>query len=485
MINPIVVLFAWPFLSLTFFGALGVVRGLIVTVLVGYLILPETRVDIPILPPYDKTTAVSVGLILTFIVFSADFRKVAEDSQVGDQKFGTVFFLCFAISILVPFIVYLSNSKPLFIGPKVLQGLGPKDAISSLWTFFMLMIPYFFARRYLTSAESHRMLLKAMLVAGLVYTLFALIELRMSPQTNRLVYGFFPHDWRQHVRGGGYRPVVFLRHGLWLGFFLFSCVMAAVILSRKTEFDGRLKYILAGVWVLLVLAFSRNLGATMLGVLFLPMVFFLGKGLQVRIAGVVGIFFLLYPAIRQADVLPIDRFVASIEQISTDRARSLGTRLRNEQLFLDRVQERPVFGWGGYGRSRVHDEQGEDISIADGYWIILLGTKGWVGYIALLGLLVFPILRMRHTLKRKDVQFVTVGMTLIMAGNFVYLIPNSALSMVGLMVAGAVAGFVQFDPVPERSQRQDRRVRYSRFSGSEPGVRTRREALNQDISRNI
>ena len=60
------------------------------------------------------------------------------------------------------------------------------------------------------------------------------------------------------------------------------------------------------------------------------------------------------------------------------------------------------------------------------------------------------------------------------------------------MVAGAVAGFVQFDAVTERSpagqssdQRQDRRVRYSRFSGSEPGVRTRREALNQDISRNI
>ena len=141
---------------------------------------------------------------------------------------------------------------------------------------------------------------------------------------------------------------------------------------------------------------------------------------------------------------------------------------------MERFEQRPVFGWGGYGRSRIRDEEGEDITIADGLWIIVLGTSGWVGYLSFFGLLVLPLMRLHRTLKRKGVEFATVGLAMITAANFIYIIPNSTLSMIAFMMAGALAGYVQFDAVKEEAPAErggmpePRRAeaRYTRFPGS-------------------
>ena len=37
--------------------------------------------------------------------------------------------------------------------------------------------------------------------------------------------------------------------------------------------------------------------------------------------------------------------------------------------------DRPVFGWGGWGRSRLHDDQGRDVSVTDGLCIISAGPE--------------------------------------------------------------------------------------------------------------
>lgn len=59
-------------------------------------------------------------------------------------------------------------------------------------------------------------LLKVLALACLAYSLLALWEVRMSPRLNREIYGFFGHSWSQHVRYGGYRPILFLNHGIWV-----------------------------------------------------------------------------------------------------------------------------------------------------------------------------------------------------------------------------------------------------------------------------
>ena len=72
----------------------------------------------------------------------------------------------------------------------------------------------------------------ALVVAGLAYSVPMLIEVRLSPQINIWVYGFFQHNFDQMMRYGGFRPIVFLPHGLWVAFFALMALVAAVGLWR-------------------------------------------------------------------------------------------------------------------------------------------------------------------------------------------------------------------------------------------------------------
>ena len=79
--------------------------------------------------------------------------------------------------------------------------------------------------------------------------------------------------------------------------------------------------------------------------------------------------------------------------------------------------------------------------------------------------------------KRKDIPIETLVLGIIMAGNLIYLIPNSALSPIGWLMVGAIAGFVQFDV---RTGRRDTYrtltnilshksgIRYTRFDTGTP-----------------
>ena len=58
---------------------------------------------------------------------------------------------------------------------------------------------------------------------------------------------------------------------------------------------------------------------------------------------------------------------------------------------LERASERILFGWGRFGRSRVYNEYGSDISVTDGRWIITLGQFGVVGFMGEFGLLALAL----------------------------------------------------------------------------------------------
>src|SRR5205823_4753004 len=69
-------------------------------------------------------------------------------------------------------------------------------------------------------------------------------------------------------------------------------------------------------------------------------------------------------------------------RVDEERAQSLEFRLRNEDLLIDRALEQPAFGWGGWGRSRVVDDTGRDLTVTDGLWVIALGDRGFFGLAA-------------------------------------------------------------------------------------------------------
>jgi hypothetical protein len=63
-----------------------------------------------------------------------------------------------------------------------------------------------------------------------------------------------------------------------------------------------------------------------------------------------------------------------------ERAGSLQMRIDSEDLLWSKASQRPVFGWGGWGRSRLFDEEtGRDLAISDGMWVIFAGKYGLVG----------------------------------------------------------------------------------------------------------
>ena len=66
---------------------------------------------------------------------------------------------------------------------------------------------------------------------------------------------------------------------------------------------------------------------------------------------------------------------------------------------MEHAWGRPWFGWGRFGRGRVFDDAGSDISVSDGYWVITLGTFGLVGFIAVFGLLGLAVFRAAAALR--------------------------------------------------------------------------------------
>lgn len=473
---PTVALFAWPFVTLGIFAAIGPVRGLIWATVVGYLFLPEQfQIDMLGLPPYEKTSAIVVSLLLAMFIFG----RGAEKKVTGDRMLQVVF-NGLAITLLVsPVFTIASNMSPAVNGGSVRPALSPRDLVAMTSEIFFALVPFFLARRWLTTPDRHKMLLMAFAIMGLVYSMLVLFEVRMSPQLNRWVYGYFPHSWLQHLRGG-YRPIVFLNHGLWVGFFLFTAVAACFALSRHLKREGRLVMLVTGVWVLGALALSRNLGAVILVVLLMPTVLFLTLRMQIWIAAIVAMLFLAYPIARQAELVPIDEITSTIASFAPNRASSFNYRLDQEEDLLARAMEKPVFGWGGWARAQIYNEQGRMVSVADGIWILVLGERGWVGFLTLFGLMCVPLLYLGRAARRKSLTPATAGLAIIAAGNLIYMVPNATLTPLSWLVFGALAGFAQSDvKVSDATAEEvdaavpERRTRYTRFAPGQGGAKTR------------
>ena len=148
---------------------------------------------------------------------------------------------------------------------------------------------------------------------------------------------------------------------------------------------------------------------------------------------------MLYPILRNAHLIPTQTIVNMATSISTERAESLNYRITNEDRLLERAAEKPLFGWGGYGRNRVFNDSGRDISVTDGYWLILFGQGGWVRYIGEFGLLLLGVFRLFFQ-RRDKIDPITVTLALALIVNLIDLLPNAGISPLTWMITGALIG---------------------------------------------
>ena len=437
-----IVLLGFPLVALLMFHRLPLQKALVWSVLAGHLMLPSaTMVNLPVLPVLDRVSIVGLSVFLLCLIYGRKAGPPPKDQRAGRW----VFSLMLAFAVFGPFLTVAFNRTPLFFGPTMLPGLGPKDAVSLAIQTFTALVPFWLGLRYLNTREGHRLLLQGFVIGALIYTVPVLIELRLSPQLHNWVYGFFQHSFAQHIREGGFRPLVFLDHGLVLGIFLCIGCLSALVLFKEALRTGQTAFgwFYAALWLLLILFESNNFGALALALGGSVLLLLSGQRLLMVVAGTVAVVVLLYPILRGSGLIPIETVLDLLGRISSDRAGSLGFRLMNEEALLERANLKPLFGWGSWARNQIFDSYtGEMTSVTDGVWIIFIGIYGWLGYIGRFGLLTLPILFYAAKRSQLGPSRITTGLAVVLAVILMDLIPNSALVNYVWLMAGGIAGLV-------------------------------------------
>lgn len=441
------VLFAWPVVMVVLFATLSRPMAISVSLVLGYLLLPEVLYfDLPILPTLNKHSIPAIAA-LVFVVLTAG--KYTGTRLAGWlPKLALPRFLLMML-IFSSFLTVMTNSDPVVYATFSLRGLQPYDAFSITLSLLVSLIPFFLARKYLATPEQHKMLLAVIAIAAFAYSFLALFEVRMSPQLSQMIYGFFAHSFDQHIRNGGFRPIVFLQHGLFVAIFFAMAIAGAFSLARAAGGTIRARYIAVGVWLLLTLSLSNSLGALMIAVVLLPVVLLCGTRVQLLICAVIAVVVLLYPTLRGADLVPVDAIVAWAEGVNPNRAQSLAFRIMNEDLLLARAQERPIFGWGAFARNMVLSDNGVNLAVTDGYWVIIIGQGGWMRYLSEFGLMCTPVIVAAYTFRKYRFGFETTGLIILLVANLVDLLPNATTTPLTWLVVGAVWGRIELGRIAE------------------------------------
>ncbi|WP_240336723.1 hypothetical protein [Tropicibacter sp. Alg240-R139] len=441
----------WPLVCVALFRRLPIERAIIWSILGGYLILPPVaEFDLPLIPSMNKDSIAALSAMLGCLFVA---RKPVSfwPKSWSMQVLLAAFMLVVIPTVLTnrePMVFeVLAGSEPIRFITNYLPGMSVRDLLSVTINQIIVLLPFFLAMTYLSSESGLREIIVGLAIAGLVYSIPSLLETVISPLINIYVYGFFQHDFRQMIRDGGFRPIVFLPHGLWLAFFMVTALLSAAALARASKDKARLYWGGATLYLLIVLNACKSLASLSYGLVLTPVMLLLGERTKIALALVLATTAITYPMLRNFGVIPLDAIVVQAEEISPARAQSLEYRFNNEEQMLDRAHEKPWFGWGGWGRNLVrHSETADILTVPDGSWIIVFGTFGWVGYIAQMGLLAGPILLLFAYSKltpRSEFSPYVAPIAIILAATMMDMLLNATLTPFTWLCAGAVLGYAE------------------------------------------
>lgn len=441
-------LIAWPLACVVMFRAMPLQRAIVWSLLGGYLLLPpRTDIDLPLVPDFNKTSIPNLCALALCILIARRRVPIWPESRAM-----SVLLLLFVFGTIA---TVLNNGEPIIFSSirdaepvqfvdAYLPGLRLIDMLSAISEQMIVLIPFILGRAFLSSETGLRELVLAMFIGGLLYSLPALVEIRLSPQLNTWIYGFFQHDFRQMMRGSGFRPLVFLPHALWLAFFMMSAAASAAVLARTADKGLRVRFLAALVYLLCVLVLCKSLAPMLYAMMLVPLLLFSGVKLQIRIAVLLGAFATLYPILRDNHLVPTEMLLRWAEAINPDRAQSLGFRFGNEERILEHAQEKRLFGWGGWGRNLVRDPvTGEIATIPDGEWIIAFSTYGWVGYVSMMGLLAGPLFFLWRAMRKMEISRYAAALAMLLAITMVDMLINAILTPYTWLMAGALLGYCE------------------------------------------
>jgi hypothetical protein len=432
---------AWPMITIWLYMNKSVTEATLWVILGGHMFLPvRTNVDLPMIPPFDKE---SIPALFAFL--GCRFIAGRKISFWGKPGWVTILLIMF---VLGPFITAELNQDATYSGGKLLQPMEHYDAISAVINQLIVIIPFFLGRQLFRNVDDHELMFRTLIMAGLCYSVLMLFEVRMSPQLNRWIYGFFPHSFAQQMRFGGFRPVVFMGHGLLVSFFAVVTLIAASVFWQMKIKIRRLSSSGITFYLLLVLLLCKSVASYLYGFASLYLIKFSSFKIQLKFAQVLVLLALLYPTLSITNLFPHQAIMNWALSMDADRAQSLGVRFDNEYRLLNHAKKRFIFGWGTWGRNRIYSEDtAKDITITDGRWIITFGQFGWVGFIAEFGLLaisVFKAVKAFKYLKIKRERCLLSAHALLVGIVMTDQLPNSSLSpwlwlLTGILLSRAEA----------------------------------------------
>jgi hypothetical protein len=362
------------------------------------------------------------------------------------------------------------------------NGLGAYDGFSaSLDQTVTWGVPYFLGRIYLNNLVGVRQLAVGVFVGGLSYVPLCLIESRLSPQLHRWVYGYHASaGFDQSYRLGGYRPTVFMNHGLAVGAWMMAATLAGIWLWKtgtiKQLWDIPMNWLV--ITLLITFVLCRSTGAYVLLVIGLVLIFlsnWLRTALPVLLVLLSMCIYLYINSMTETYFT--DQLVSVMSKVfPEERVQSAEFRFNNEEILADKARQRIVFGWGGYGRNRVYarDWKGDlvDITVTDSLWIIAFGVNGIVGLSSITASMLLPVASLfvlrypAATWSHRKIAPAAV-LALVLALYMLDCILNAMTNPIFALTSGGISGLVLSDtatnqvtgkrsPISRRSLAQQR-----------------------------
>ena len=441
--------------------------------ILGWLFLPWGHYQIG---PLDITRNVAVSLNVIICIFVFDPMRF--------MRFKPSWFdLPIVIWCISPFFTSLANDLGAYDGGAAVQS-----------QLYVWGLPYLIGRLYVTDLASIRHMAMIFIFAAIIYVPFILWEIRFSPRLHQAIYGFrtYDHGSLANRRLGGWRPLVFQRHGLMLGVLMASATLLACwfwftksvrlfplmppgMRGKQIAQDsdsGRRRVvdaigptivfwpIVLGLLGVFVLCRALN------GLLVFAIACAALAALRVVKIRIPLLMFALIPfvfagtrIVQQYTSFSFDQpLVDMVAKIDEDRAGSIAFRFENEHMLTEKAMERPLLGWGGWGRNRVYDDDGNDLTVTDGYWVITLGQNGLIGLTASFLCLLGPVFLL---LKRHDARTLCLpeytaatGIAAVLCMYTMDCLPNSMLNPMYVMAAGGLTGLLVTEKTAVRSRKR-------------------------------
>lgn len=420
-----IAIFGWIPVVLVLFTQMRARRAVIVSFLGAWLFLPIAGYNLPGLPPVDKMFVTCVGALLGTAFF--------DSARLGALRLS-LWDLPMVAWVLCPIPAAVANNYGVYEG----FSLGFAQGVS--WA-----LPYIVGRLYFADPQGQRELAMGIFVGGLIYLPLVLFESRMSPQLHTWVYGYYQHEFGQARRGEGWRPTVFMQHGLSVAMFMGTAALCGVWLWAAGKFRamaGFPAWMLSGA--LFVTAAACRSTYALLLMLAGTAALFLGRALGTRLILVCMLAVPpSYVALRTIGGWDAGILRDTAASMGPDRAESLNVRLDSEDVCWSWVQRKLMFGACRLDEVMLNRETLGRF-VPDALWLIALAKFGAVGLLAMFAMFLTPPALYLARFRAKEISGPELaGATVMAVALILYTLDallNAMINPIYLLSAGGLVG---------------------------------------------